>query len=116
MILLNGNLFSREILMKLKGTSRISGLAVAAASPAPSEGFSPGLKCPNDGFGLYSEQHGPEFAHCNGSVWNPLGSGVSYEDFPFPIFLLQDANETQTIKEVLGEQNPLKICENPLKM
>ncbi|NXB07406.1 NICA protein, partial [Cnemophilus loriae] len=100
MVLLDGNLFSREILMQLKGNSRISGLAVAAASPAPSQGFSPGLKCPNDGFGLYSERYGPRWAHCGGAVWNPGGSGVAYEDFPFPIFLLQDANETRLIKEV----------------
>ncbi|XP_039571231.1 nicastrin [Passer montanus] len=105
MILLDGNLFSREILLKLKGTSRVSGLAVAAASPAPSEGFSPGLKCPNDGFGVYSDSYGPQFAHCNGSEWNPGGSGLSYEDFPFPIFLLQDANETQLIKECFRAHN-----------
>ncbi|RMB90614.1 hypothetical protein DUI87_32878 [Hirundo rustica rustica] len=30
MILLDGNLFSRKILMQLRGNSRISGLAVAA--------------------------------------------------------------------------------------
>ncbi|NWT85093.1 NICA protein, partial [Lanius ludovicianus] len=105
MILLDGNLFSRDILMQLRGNSRISGLAVAAASPAPSPGFSPGLKCPNDGFGVYSEDYGPQFAHCNGSVWNPLGSGLSYEDFPFPIFLLEDANETEVIKECFRAHN-----------
>ncbi|XP_021397899.2 nicastrin isoform X2 [Lonchura striata] len=104
-ILLDGSLFSREILMRLKGSSRISGLAVAAASPAPEQGFSPGLKCPNDGFGLYSDSYGPQFAHCNGSEWNPDGSGLSYEDFPFPIFLLQDANETQLIKECFRAHN-----------
>ncbi|XP_071273487.1 nicastrin [Agelaius tricolor] len=105
MILLDGKLFSREVLMQLKGTSRISGLAVAAASPAPSQGFSPGLKCPNDGFGVYSDSYGPQFSHCNGSEWNPGGSGISYEDFPFPIFLLQDANETQLIKECFRAHN-----------
>ncbi|NXT07706.1 NICA protein, partial [Prunella fulvescens] len=67
MILLDGNLFSRSVLMQLKGTSRISGLAVAAASPAPSQGFSPGLKCPNDGFGEQNSQFSPlfspEFSH-----------------------------------------------------
>ncbi|KAL9822983.1 LOW QUALITY PROTEIN: nicastrin [Geothlypis trichas] len=118
MILLDGNLFSRKVLMQLKGTSRISGLAVAAASPAPSQGFSPGLKCPNDGFGVYSDTYGPQFAHCNGSEWNPDGSGISYEDFPFPIFLLQDANETQLIKECFRAHNvpdspgaaPLPLC------
>ncbi|XP_074385845.1 nicastrin isoform X2 [Zonotrichia albicollis] len=105
MVLLDGSLFSREILMQLKGSSRISGLAVAAASPAPSQGFSPGLKCPNDGFGVYSDTYGPQFAHCNGSQWNPGGSGLSFEDFPFPIFLLQDANETQLIKECYRAHN-----------
>ncbi|XP_041324556.1 nicastrin [Pyrgilauda ruficollis] len=105
MILLDGSLFSREVLMQLKGTSRISGLAVAAASPAPPGGFSPGLKCPNDGFGVYSEAYVPQFAHCNGSQWNPGGSGLSHEDFPFPIFLLQDANETQLIKECFRAHN-----------
>ncbi|KAM4755637.1 nicastrin [Cyanocitta cristata] len=105
MILLDGNLFSREILMRLKGNPRISGLAVAAASPAPSQGFSPGLKCPNDGFGVYSQHYGPQFSHCNGSVWNPLGSGLAYEEFPFPIFLLEDANETRLIKECFQAHN-----------
>ncbi|KAM4880473.1 nicastrin isoform 2-T2 [Sylvia borin] len=105
MVLLEGHLFSREVLLQLKGSSRISGLAVAAASPAPAQGFSPGLKCPNDGFGVYSQDYGPQFAHCNGSLWNPGGSGISYEDFPFPIFLLEDANETQVIKECFRAHN-----------
>lgn len=38
-------------MLQLKGTSRVSGLAVAVANPSPPQGFSPGLKCPNDGFG-----------------------------------------------------------------
>lgn len=44
-------LCSRKVLMQLKGTSRVSGLAVSIAKPNPPQGFSPGLKCPNDGFG-----------------------------------------------------------------
>ncbi|NWU87133.1 NICA protein, partial [Onychorhynchus coronatus] len=105
MILLDGNLFNRDVLLQLKGTSRVSGLAVAIASPSPPQGFSPGLKCPNDGFGVYSKDYGPEFAHCNTTVWNPLGSGISYEDFDFPIFLLEDANETQVIKQCYLDHN-----------
>ncbi|NXM28132.1 NICA protein, partial [Oxyruncus cristatus] len=105
MILLDGNLFNRKVLLQLKGTSRVSGLAVAVANPSPPQGFSPGLKCPNDGFGVYSKDYGPEFAHCNTTVWNPLGSGISYEDFDFPIFLLEDANETQVIKQCYLDHN-----------
>ncbi|NXI45574.1 NICA protein, partial [Galbula dea] len=105
MVLLDGNLFTRKVMMQLKGTSRVSGLAVAAAKPSPPQGFSPGLKCPNDGFGVYSKDYGPEFAHCNATVWNPLGTELSYEDFHFPIFLLEDANETQVIKQCYQEHN-----------
>uniref|UniRef100_A0A8B9BTK5 Nicastrin n=1 Tax=Anser brachyrhynchus TaxID=132585 RepID=A0A8B9BTK5_9AVES len=105
MILLDGNLFNRSVLMQLKGTSRVSGLAVSIAKPNPPQGFSPGLKCPNDGFGVYSKDYGPQYAHCNTTVWNPVGSGLSYEDFDFPIFLLEDANETQVIKQCYQDHN-----------
>ncbi|NWU73065.1 NICA protein, partial [Pterocles burchelli] len=105
MILLDGNLFNRSVLMQLKGTSRVSGLAVDIAKPSPPQGFSPGLKCPNEGFGVYSKDYGPQFANCNGTVWNPVGSGLSYEDFDFPIFLLEDANETQVIKQCYQDHN-----------
>ncbi|NWI62896.1 NICA protein, partial [Todus mexicanus] len=105
MVVLDGNLFTRSVMMQLKGTSRVSGLAVAVAKPSPPQGFSPGLKCPNDGFGVYSKDYGPQFAHCNKTVWNPMGSGLSYEDFAFPIFLLEDANETQVIKQCYQAHN-----------
>ncbi|NWH72475.1 NICA protein, partial [Piaya cayana] len=55
--------------------------------------------------GVYSKDYGPEYAHCNTTVWNPVGSGLSYEDFDFPIFLLEDANETQVIKQCYQDHN-----------
>ncbi|NXN26790.1 NICA protein, partial [Nycticryphes semicollaris] len=55
--------------------------------------------------GVYSKDYGPQFAHCNKTVWNPVGSGLSYEDFDFPIFLLEDANETQVIKQCYQDHN-----------
>ncbi|NXG63993.1 NICA protein, partial [Hemiprocne comata] len=105
MILLDGKLFNRRVMLKLKKTSRVSGLAVTVSKPSPSQGFSPGLKCPNDGFGVYSKDYGPQFAHCNQTLWNPLGSELSYQDFDFPIFLLEDANETQVIKQCYQDHN-----------
>ncbi|XP_074837323.1 nicastrin [Carettochelys insculpta] len=105
MVLLEGELFTRELMLRLKGTSRVSGLAVAISKPSPTQGFSPGLKCPNDGFGVYSSDYGPQYAHCNGTTWNPLGNGLSFEDFNFPIFLLEDANETQVIKQCYQDHN-----------
>ncbi|XP_042295200.1 nicastrin [Sceloporus undulatus] len=104
-VLMDGELFTGELMQRLKGSSRISGLAVAIAKPSPSKGFSPGLKCPNDGFGIYNGTYGPEYAHCKVTVWNILGSGLSYEDFGFPIFLLQDENETEVIKQCYQTYN-----------
>ncbi|XP_011825771.1 PREDICTED: nicastrin isoform X4 [Mandrillus leucophaeus] len=100
MVLLESKLFTRDLMEKLKGrTSRIAGLAVSLTKPSPASGFSPSVQCPNDGFGVYSNSYGPEFAHCREIQWNSLGNGLAYEDFSFPIFLLEDENETKVIKQ-----------------
>ncbi|KAM5293554.1 nicastrin [Glossophaga mutica] len=106
MVLLEGTLFTRKVMEKLKGsTSRIAGLAVSLAKPSPVSGFSPSVQCPNDGFGVYSNSYGPEFAHCREIQWNYLGDGLAYEDFSFPIFLLEDENETNVIKQCYQDHN-----------
>ncbi|XP_037681505.1 nicastrin isoform X1 [Choloepus didactylus] len=106
MVLLEGKLFTRNLMEKLKGkTRRIAGLAVSLAKPSPPTGFSPSVQCPNDGFGVYSNSYGPEFAHCKEIEWNPLGDGLAYEDFSFPIFLLEDEKETQVIKQCYQDHN-----------
>ncbi|XP_027624223.1 nicastrin [Tupaia chinensis] len=106
MVLLEGKLFTREVMEKLKGrTSRIAGLAVSLTKPSPTAGFSPSVQCPNDGFGVYSDLYGAEFAHCREVSWNSLGNGLAYEDFSFPIFLLEDENETKVIKQCYQDHN-----------
>uniref|UniRef100_A0A250YKV1 Nicastrin n=1 Tax=Castor canadensis TaxID=51338 RepID=A0A250YKV1_CASCN len=106
MVLLEGKLFNREIMEKLKGrTSRIAGLAVTLDKPNSTLGFSPSVQCPNDGFGVYSNSYGSEFAHCKETLWNSVGNGLAYEDFSFPIFLLEDENETKVIKQCYQDHN-----------
>uniref|UniRef100_A0A2K6DXG6 Nicastrin n=1 Tax=Macaca nemestrina TaxID=9545 RepID=A0A2K6DXG6_MACNE len=106
MVLLESKLFTRHLMEKLKGrTSRIAGLAVSLTKPNPASGFSPSVQCPNDGFGVYSNSYGPEFAHCREIQWNSLGNGLAYEDFSFPIFLLEDENETKVIKQCYQDHN-----------
>ncbi|XP_040267358.1 nicastrin isoform X2 [Bufo bufo] len=105
MVLLEGDLFTKDTLLKFKESSRIAGIAVMYANPPPPEGFSLDHSCPNDGFGLYTDHHGSQYSHCNGTLWNPLGSGMSYEDFEFPVFLLQDENETEVIRQCYREHN-----------
>uniref|UniRef100_A0A667YET2 Nicastrin n=1 Tax=Myripristis murdjan TaxID=586833 RepID=A0A667YET2_9TELE len=100
MVILESALFTRSIMMKLKnGTGRVAGAAVVVSKTNPAEGFSPHTKCPNENTGVYSESYDPTMAHCNVTVWNPLGNGLSYEEFDFPIFSLNDDNDTEAIRQ-----------------
>ncbi|MEQ2185533.1 hypothetical protein GOODEAATRI_019161, partial [Goodea atripinnis] len=91
----------KSIMMKLKnGSRRVAGVAVVAPTVNPPQGFSPHTSCPNENSGVYSENYGPGLAHCNTTVWNPLGNGLSYEEFDFPIFSLKDDNDTQLIRQL----------------
>ncbi|KAM3824620.1 nicastrin isoform 2-T2 [Vipera latastei] len=105
MVLLDGKLFTGQVMEKLKGSARIAGVAVAISKASPTEGFSPGLQCPNDGYGVYNSSYGPEFAHCSVTKWNYLGNSLAYLDFGFPIFLLQDEEENEVIKKCYQDYN-----------
>ncbi|XP_054482350.1 nicastrin [Anoplopoma fimbria] len=106
LVILESPLFTRSIMMKLKnGSSRVAGVAVVAANTNPLEGFSPHTKCPNENTGVYTEKYDPSMAHCNVTVWNSLGSGLSYEEFDFPIFSLKEDNDTQVIRQCYMDHN-----------
>uniref|UniRef100_A0A673WRH8 Nicastrin n=1 Tax=Salmo trutta TaxID=8032 RepID=A0A673WRH8_SALTR len=62
--------------------------------------FSPHTTCPNENTGVYTETYDHNLAHCNTTVWNPRGNGLSYEEFDFPVFSLKEDNETEVIKQV----------------
>ncbi|XP_070829864.1 nicastrin [Chaetodon trifascialis] len=106
LVILEAPLFTRSIMMKLKnGSNRVAGVAVVAPNLNPLEGFSPHTTCPNENTGVYSESYDPAMAHCNVTVWNPLGNGLSYEEFDFPIFSLKDDSETQVIRKCYLDHN-----------
>ncbi|XP_029380568.1 nicastrin [Echeneis naucrates] len=100
MVILETPLFTRSIMMKLKnGSSRVAGVAFVVPNSNPAGGFSPHTSCPNENSGVYTEGYDPTLANCKNTVWNPLGSGLSYEDFDFPIFSLKDDNDTEVIRQ-----------------
>ncbi|CAN9503026.1 unnamed protein product [Ophioblennius macclurei] len=106
MVIVESALFTRSIMMKLKeGSSRVSGVVIIAPSANPPEGFSPHHTCPNENSGVYSESYDPALAHCNVTQWNPLGTGLSYEEFDFPIFSLKEDNDTQVIRQCYQDHN-----------
>ncbi|XP_027006391.2 nicastrin [Tachysurus fulvidraco] len=105
MVLMESPAFTRYMMMKLKNSTRVAGAAVIHMSTPPDKGFSPHTSCPNQNTGVYSESYGPDLANCSSTVWNPLGNGLSYEDFPFPIFSLANNNETQVIRKCYEDHN-----------
>ncbi|XP_035287420.1 nicastrin [Anguilla anguilla] len=105
MVMMDAHLFNRTTMIRLKGSLRVAGVAVVIPKSGPSTGFSPHNTCPNEGSGVYSDSYGPDLAGCNGTVWNPLGNGLSYEDFNFPIFSLKEDNETEVIRKCFREHN-----------
>lgn len=106
MVILDMPLFTKSVMMKMKSSSRrIAGVAVVIPSENPAQGFSPHTPCPNENTGVYSDSYGAELAHCNTTVWNPSGSGLSYEEFDFPIFSMKEDNQTDTIKQCYSDHN-----------
>ncbi|XP_043990609.1 nicastrin [Gambusia affinis] len=106
MVIMESSLFTRSVMMKLKnGSSRVAGVAVVEPTSNPPDGFSPHTRCPNENTGVYSENYGPGLAHCNTTKWNPLGNGLSYEEFDFPIFSMKDDNDTQLIRQCYMDHN-----------
>ncbi|MCI4390858.1 hypothetical protein PGIGA_G00127770 [Pangasianodon gigas] len=104
-VLMESPAFTRSTMMRLKNSTRVAGVAVIYTSTPPDKGFSPHTSCPNQNTGVYTENYGPELANCSATVWNPLGNGLSYEDFPFPIFSLDNDNETQVIRKCYEDHN-----------
>uniref|UniRef100_H2LCL9 Nicastrin n=1 Tax=Oryzias latipes TaxID=8090 RepID=H2LCL9_ORYLA len=100
MVILESTLFTRY-----SQCSRVAGVVVVEPTTNPPDGFSPHTSCPNENMGVYSESYGPSYAHCNVTVWNPLGNGLSYEEFDFPIFSMKDSNDTEVIRRCYREHN-----------
>uniref|UniRef100_A0A8C5HU84 Nicastrin n=1 Tax=Gouania willdenowi TaxID=441366 RepID=A0A8C5HU84_GOUWI len=114
MVILESRLFTRSIMMKLKeGSGRVAGVVVVAPNTNPPEGFSPHTACPNDNSGVYTENYDPTLAHCNATVWNPLGNGLAYEEFDFPIFSVKDDNDTRVIRQCYQDHNRRVNGSNP---
>uniref|UniRef100_A0A8C7QZV6 Nicastrin n=1 Tax=Oncorhynchus mykiss TaxID=8022 RepID=A0A8C7QZV6_ONCMY len=104
MVLLESSLFTKSIMMKMKNaSSRVAGVVVVPKTSQPE--FSPHTTCPNENTGVYTETYDHNLAHCNTTVWNPRGNGLSYEEFDFPVFSLKEDNETEVIKQCYFDHN-----------
>ena len=87
-----------------KARERVSGVLVIDDKNSTTnlpKGFSPESQCPNENFGLYTDD--PKYSHCKAQKWisddNP-GLNLMYEDWPFPMFLIRNQSDIADIKKV----------------
>ena len=79
----------------------MSGVLVLNDNNPSEKGFSPESQCPNENFGLYTDD--PKYGHCKAQKWitddNP-GANMMYYDWPFPVFLIRNQTDIEDIKKV----------------
>lgn len=101
-------LFTRENIMRLKvNASHVVSGVVLTASGQNLKSFSHESRCPNQFGGLIQDQtcsvSDPEWS------WNPFGTGLLQENFPFPIFFLSSEKEVKKITECFEKFNNFDI-------
>jgi nicastrin len=104
-VILTPDLFTREIVMRLKNeataTNTITGIVLI--NKGTPTNFSQESKCPNQYSGLLKEQTCD--ANDAQSSWNPYGTGLMHENFPFPIYYVEDENEVKKMLDCYAEFN-----------
>jgi len=120
-VLLDPRILSGELLRRLRASGQVVGVVLPAveegrwAGHYPPKGYSSDSPCPNS----------PSLANQTSSCspedrpWNPRGSSSMWEDWGFPIFLVQDSNSTEALHKCWLEHNqaPLSwpLCSAELK-
>ncbi|KAJ8674531.1 hypothetical protein QAD02_005793 [Eretmocerus hayati] len=98
------SMFNRDVLLKFKNSAslrkKVNGvLLMRNLSSSNPPMYSPDDKCPN----RYSGYSGPKDS-CS-DQWNPWGSSLLLEDWPFPMFYLEDQDDLQKIRDCYLKYN-----------
>ncbi|XP_016844807.1 nicastrin [Nasonia vitripennis] len=95
-IVLSFDMFKMDVLKKFKDSHNVNGVLLTrnTSLERPSS-YSPEDSCPN----RYSG-----FKSCE-EPWNPYGSSLLLEDWPFPMFYMQDEKALEKIKECYLKYN-----------
>lgn len=97
-------LFNMGNMTLLKDSKDIKGvLILKEENEPPPESFSPEQSCPNRNFGFYTDEVNKTYSNCEKVQWNDipenLASGMMYEDWGMPIFLVTNETSIQRIKK-----------------
>ncbi|XP_031827543.1 nicastrin isoform X1 [Nomia melanderi] len=97
-VVLPFSMFTRNTLLRLRKTNNINGVLLAKNNSQPYPNFySPDDTCPD----RYSG-----YKHCtDSSPWNPYGSSLLMDDWPFPMFYIENETRIEDIKSCFWKHN-----------
>ncbi|XP_037716138.1 nicastrin isoform X2 [Drosophila subpulchrella] len=99
------HLFTRSNLMRLKeaGPKNISVVLLINKTNQMKQ-FSHELNCPNQYSGLNSSTETCDASN-PAKNWNPWGTGLLHEDFPFPIYYIADTDQVNKLEKCFQDFN-----------
>lgn len=101
-VVVTPRLFTRENIIQLKDSPHVSAIVLLKSVNDTMRQFSQELKCPNQ-FSTIDAQScditKPE------TTWNPFGTGLLHENFPFPIYYVSDDAEINKIVDCFEQFN-----------
>lgn len=96
--------FTRTNLLRLKneGGKNISVVILVNGIDNQTQSFSHELTCPNQYSNINNSTCEPTRPE---TLWNPFGTGLLHEDFPFPIYYVADPDEKKKILDCFDKFN-----------
>lgn len=105
-VIVTPQLFTREYIIRLKDSPYVSAMLLIKNSNETLTQFSHESKCPNQFSGIdpnSCDSSKPEL------TWNPFGTGLLLENFPFPIHYISDEDEIATVVECYEKFNSFDL-------
>lgn len=107
-------LFTRENLIKLKSAAKNISVVVLINKFDKLSSFSHELACPNQYSGINGTQGSCDLSRPE-TLWNPQGTGLMHEDFPFPIHYVADPSEIEKIVKCFKKFNDFEYENHPMR-
>lgn len=107
-VVVTPQLFTREYIVQLKDSPYVSAIVLIRNENETLTQFSHESKCPNQFSGINSTSCDitkPE------TTWNPFGTSLLHENFPFPIYYVSDDDEIAKIVDCFEKFNNFDLMD-----
>jgi len=107
-VIISPQVFSSDLLERLKSTGNLQGVILPGIKEGKWKGKMPAAisedsPCPNSGSSLYSDRD--EQCGSSDKPWNKAGESILWQNWDFPIFLINDAATTQSLFDCYNDHN-----------